>query len=132
MKAWDTNFLLRHLLEDDARQLVIVRRHLQVAEQTGNAVFLPQLVLVEAAWYLRSLLPKPEVLDILSEVQDDQRFLCERPIEVEAAIKKARKHGDFPDHLIAAAAADAKATPVQTFDLALKSFPEFEFQGTVR
>jgi len=126
MKAWDTNFLLRHLLEDEASQLALVRRELAVVEQAGGAVFLPQLVLVEAAWYLRGLLPRGAVLDTLREVLADRRFVCERVPDVAAAIRSARKKGDFADHLIAAAASAAQAAPVQTFDQALRPFPAFE------
>ena len=37
MKAWDTNFLLRHLLEDDAKQLAVVRNELAMVERGGGA-----------------------------------------------------------------------------------------------
>ena len=126
MKSWDTNFLLRHLLEDDAPQLSVVRRHIDACERADTRIFLPQLVLVEAAWYLRSQMSPKSVADVLAEVLQDPRFACERAHEVDAAIKATRKKGDFSDHLIAAAANRAKAPPVQTFDRTLKSFPTFE------
>jgi predicted nucleic-acid-binding protein len=126
MKAWDTNFLLRHLLEDDAGQLVIVREQLTAAERSDTAIFLPQIVLVETSWYLRSLLSRTEVLDVLAELLTDRRFSCERAHEVDASVRAARKKGDFSDHLIAAAATAAGAVPVLTFDKALKEFPAFE------
>ena len=126
MKAWDTNFLLRHLLEDDAAQLEVVRRELARAESSGVVVFLPQIVLVEAAWYLRGLLPRKAVLEVLQEVLEDRRFACEGAPAVASAIRDARRSGDFSDHLIGAAARAASATKVQTFDKALKAFPGFE------
>lgn len=126
MKTWDTNFFLRHLLEDDPGQLAVVRRELAGVEEAGQAVFLPQIVLVEAAWYLRGLLSRKAVLDVLQEVVDDRRFLCEGVAAVEAAIRQARVKGDFSDHLIAAAAAAARALPVQTFDKAQRKFARFE------
>lgn len=126
MKTWDTNFLLRHLLEDEAVQLVVVRDQLAAAERAGATIFLPQIVLVETSWYLGSLLARKAVLDVLSDLLLDQRFSCERSHDVDAAIRAARKKGDFPDHLIAAAAVNGGATPVQTFDRALKGFPAFE------
>lgn len=126
MKAWDSNFLLRHLLEDDAAQVAVVRRELARAGAAGRAVFLPQIVLVEVAWYLRGLLSRAAVLDTLQELLDDHRFACERAPAVEAAIRDAREKGDFSDHLIGAAARAALAAPVQTFDKALKDFPGFE------
>lgn len=126
MKAWDSNFLLRHLLEDDAAQLAVVRRELARVEAAGERVFLPQIVLVEVAWYLRGLLSRPAVLDTLQELLDDHRFVCERAPAVESAIRDSRLQGDFSDHLIGAAASAAMATPVQTFDKALTGFPGFE------
>jgi len=126
MKAWDSNFLLRHLLEDDASQLVVVRRELAQAEAAETAVFLPQIVLVELAWFLRGLMPRRDVLDTLHEVLDDRRFVCEQAAAVEEALRNARIKGDFSDHLIAAAACNALAAPVQTFDNALQKFSHFE------
>lgn len=126
MKSWDTNFLLRHLLEDDAPQLAVVRRELALAEAGKGTIFLPQIVLVEVAWYLRSLMPRLDVLDTLREVLEDSRFVCEKSATVEEALGKARNKGDFPDHLITSAARAAHAEPVQTFDSALRKFPEFE------
>lgn len=132
MKAWDSNFLLRHLLEDDADQLAVVRRELALAEAAGTAVFLPQIVLVEVAWFLRGLMPRRDTLDTLQELLDDQRFSCEQAPAVEEALRNARLKGDFSDHLIAAAASAAHAAPVQTFDRALQQFPEFEIHRASR
>lgn len=129
MKAWDTNFLLRHLLEDDPEQLATVKEQLEASENRGQAIFLPQIVLIETAWVLRSLLSKADVLGTLQEVLDDGRFLCESPAEVAGALKAAAQQGDFSDHLIAAAAIRAEATPVQTFDQALTQSKCFEVFG---
>lgn len=126
MRAWDTNFLLRHLLEDDDAQLALVRKQLKTCEKRGEPVYLPQIVLVETAWVLRSLLSKRDVLATLQDVLDDERFLCESAFEVAAALKAAARQGDFADHLIAAAALRAHATPVHSFDLALKTSKNFE------
>lgn len=126
MKAWDSNFLLRHLLEDDASQLAVVRSQLSQAEEAHTPVFLPQIVLVEVAWFLRGLMQRRDVLDTLHDVLDDRRFLCEQAADVEEALRKARVKGDFSDHLIAAAARKANAVPVQTFDNGLRQFSQFE------
>lgn len=130
MKSWDTNFLLRHLLEDDAEQVSIVRKQLKLSESRGEVVFLPQIVLVETVWVLRSVLTKADVLATLQEVLDDERFLCESAAEVAAAIQHSLKHGDFSDHLIGASAVCAGATPVQSFDQALRHFKSFEVYST--
>ena len=127
MKTWDSNFLLRHLLEDDALQLKVVRRELRLAEKRGEQVFLPQLVLAEVAWVLRSLLSKSDILETLLEILRDTRFACEHAPEVSEAISATRKGGDFPDHLIAASARRSGAAPMQTFDRALSGSRYFEF-----
>jgi predicted nucleic-acid-binding protein len=129
VKTWDTNFLLRHLLQDDAGQLAVVRKQLKAGERRGESIFLPQIVLVETAWVLRSLLSKADVLATLQEVLDDERFLCESAADVGAALKAAASQGDLSDHLIGAAAVRAKATPVQTFDQAMAGSKPFEVYG---
>lgn len=126
MKSWDTNFLLRHLLEDNTAQLTIVREKLLAAERNGGTIFLPILVLVETAWNLRGLMERKDVLDTLEDILADTRFLCESSESVREAIQNARNKGDFSDHLIAASAKHAGASPVQTFDKALKNFSGFE------
>ena len=126
MKSWDTNFLLRHLLEDNTAQLAIVRKQLLAAEKNGGTIFLPILVLVETAWHLRGLMGRKDVLDTLEDILADTRFLCESSKSVKGAIQNARIKVDYSDHLIAATAKHSGASPVQTFDQALKNFPGFE------
>lgn len=126
MKAWDTNFLVRHLLEDDARQLAVVRRELDKAVRTGGRVWLAQLVLVETVWVLGAHLDKHGVLDTLEEVLADDRFLVQDAEQVRAALDHARAKGDFAEHLIAQNARAAGCVKTQTFDRAVKRFGAFE------
>jgi predicted nucleic-acid-binding protein len=124
--SWDTNWLVRHLLEDDAEQLKRVRSHLSRCEKGGTRIFLPLLVLVETNWVLRSRLSKQDVLDTLEDVIGDRRFRVESEEDLEHAISCARKKGDLSDHLIAISAQREGALPVHTFDNALKSFDTFK------
>lgn len=126
MKAWDTNFLVRHLLEDDARQLAVVRRELQKAARSGEKVWLAQLVLVETVWVLGAQLDKRAVLDTIEEVLADDRFLVQDAQQVKNALGQARLKGDFAEHLIAQNARAAGCARTLTFDRAVKRFGEFE------
>jgi predicted nucleic-acid-binding protein len=126
VKAWDTNFLIRHLLEDDDRQVAVVRRELEKAVRSGEKVWLAQLVLVEAVWVLGAHLDKRPVLDTIEEVLADERFLVQDASLVKAALRDARLKGDFAEHLIAQNARAAGCAHTQTFDRAVKRFGEFE------
>lgn len=132
MKAWDTNFLVRHLVEDDARQLAIVRRELQQAESAGSTVWLADVTLVETFWVLQQIygLSIREALDSLRAVAGDTRFAFQSGQDVIEAIERSRKKGDLPEHLVALAAKRAGAKKTQTFDRAVRGLPEFEVLGT--
>ena len=130
MKSWDTNCLVRHLTEDDADQLIIVRRELDKAARKGDAIWLSSVTLVETAWVLQSYgLRKKEILDVLHAVVTDDRFRVEGGSDVAAAIGRARVKGDLPEHISALAAKRAGAVKTQTFDRAVAKFSEFEVLG---
>ena len=128
MKAWDTNFLVRHLVEDDPQQLAVVRRELQQAESAGHPVWLADITLVETFWGLQQVygLTVRQALDSLQAVAEDGRFRLQSGKNVLVAIERSRKKGDLPEHLVALAAKGAGATRTQTFDRAARNFREFE------
>jgi len=126
MTSWDTNWLLRHLLEDDVHQLAIVREHLEACEKKHIRIFLTLLVMVEAGWVLRGKMNKKDVLDTLDEVIEDRRFQVESEEAFREAIRRSRKNGDMSDHLIAHAASTTHALPVYSFDKNLSSFKDFK------
>lgn len=130
MKGWDTNCLVRHLTEDDADQLVIVRTELEKSARKGDVIWLSSVTLVETAWVLQSYgLRKKEILDVLQSVIADERFRVEGGSDVATAIGRARVKGDLPEHLSALAAKRAGAVKTQTLDRAVAKFPEFEILG---
>jgi len=128
MKAWDTNFLVRHLVENDARQLAIVRRELRQMERAGSPVWLADVTLVETFWVLQQVygLTVREALDSLQAVANDIRFVFQSGRDVIIAIERSRKKGDLPEHLVALAAKRAGAAKMQTFDRAVRGFADFE------
>lgn len=128
MKAWDTNLLVRHLVEDDALQLRIVRRELELVEQRGDAIWIADVTLVETFWVLQHGygMKEPDVITVLGHLLDDDRFVFESRSDARLALQRTEIRGDLPEHLISLAAARAGATKTQTFDRAVKGFAEFE------
>jgi predicted nucleic-acid-binding protein len=121
--AFDTNVLLRLLLNDDARQAkqaqVIVDRALSASDR----VLLPDVVLCEVEWVLDSVykLPKSKILETLQRLLDAEEFAFISRVAVAQALENYRKgKADFSDYLIGESAAVAGATTTYTFDRALR------------
>ena len=127
MKAWDTNFLVRHLVEDDDAQVRIARGELTKAQRSGNRIWISSVVMVEAAWVLKAYgLRKPQVLASLESICQDERFEVEGGGDMMEAITRARRKGDLPEHVAALGAKRAGRRKTQTFDHDVREFPEFE------
>mgnify|MGYP000052092106 FL=1 len=127
MKAWDTNVLIRHLTEDDPKQLLIARAELAKSERRGEAIWLSLVVMIETAWVLSGYgLNKKQILKAIEAVADDTRFHIEHAHILVEAIKRAREKGDLPEHVAALIGKAQGASKTQTFDKAVKGFSEFE------
>lgn len=127
MKAWDTNFLIRHLTEDDPEQLKVVRSELTKRERSGECIWISSVVLVETAWVLKAYgLQKGQVLDVLTQLFEDGRFQFEAGNDLLTAINRCKTSGDLPEHLAALAAVRNGTSKTQTFDRGVKCFREFE------
>lgn len=128
MIAFDTNFLVRHLTQDDLKQAKIVARELRKSILKQESVFITQIVLVETAWVLQKAykIKKEETLLTLIAVVNDERFTIEDIDSVTHAIENAQKGGDFADHLIAAVSKKHACKSVYTFDRSLTKSKEFK------
>lgn len=128
MKAWDTNLLVRHLVEDDVDQLRVVRRELERASSRGHSIWIADVTLVETLWVLQHGfgLEVDSVLEILLRLAEDARFVFQSGGDVRLALERSRIKGDLPEHLIALAARQVGAEKTQTFDRAVKRFSDFE------
>ncbi len=127
MKAWDTNVLIRHLTEDDPKQLAIARAELAKAERRNQGIWLSLVTMIETAWVLSAYdLSKAQTLKALEAVTKDTRFHIEHGSLFSEAIQRSRKKGDLPEHVTSLVAKKSGAGKTQTFDQAVKSFAEFE------
>lgn len=128
MKAWDTNLLVRHLTEDDADQLRVVRKELERTSSRGQGTWIADVTLVETLCVLQNGfgLKLDHVLEVLLRLTEDARFVFQSGGDVHLALERSRDKGNLPEHLIALAAKRVGAEKTQTFDRAVKHFPKFE------
>jgi predicted nucleic-acid-binding protein len=119
MLAADTNVVVRLLVSDDLAQQEAVRKRLERASRSGEAVLISPLVLAEVAWVLDSVYgySKDQISLAVRAVVSTPPFLCPERAAVLAALDAlAAGAADFPDYLILALAQAAGASTLLTFD----------------
>jgi len=103
MNGFDTNLLLRILLQDDAAQLAIVEMHMSRLAATGERAYICLPVFIEAVFVLHRLkkLSKADVCGALRQVLDSAAFLFEHGDGLRQALNNWQwgKAG-FNDYLI--------------------------------
>ena len=122
MIALDTNVLVRFLVEDDPAQTEQAKAILKKIVDSGSACFIPDIVLCELVWVLRSSyrVSKPEVVERLRALSlANHLILQSTDLVTEAIDAYASGKGDFSDYLIRGIAQSAGAEIVATFDRAL-------------
>ena len=132
MIAFDTNVLLRLLLNDDARQARQAQALVDRAVSRSDQVLLPDIVLCELEWVMGAVyrVPKPEIARTLRRLLDTKVFaFLDRGAVVGALRDYESGSGDFSDYLIGATAARAGAATTYTFDRALRRAAGFDVPG---
>lgn len=128
MIAFDTNVLVRILVEDDERQARRAREVLENATESDARVLLPDIVLSEMEWVLDSAygVPRDTILSTLQQLLADPRFEFEdRDRAASAAILYQQGKGDLADYLLGLQAESSGARTTYTFDRALRGLPAF-------
>lgn len=123
MIAFDTNVLLRLLLDDDATQARKAHALLEQTQSRSDKVLLPDIVLCEVEWVLSSVykVPKVQIIETLRHLLEADEFaFFDRGAVAEALIAYGDGSADFSDYLIGATAARAGAATTYTFDRALR------------
>ena len=132
MIAFDTNVLLRLLLNDDPRQARQAQALVDQAASRSDHVLLPDIVLCELEWVLGAVygVPKPEIVRTLRRLLDTKVFaFLDRGAVAGALGDYEAGNGDFSDYLIGASAARAGASTTYTFDRALRRAGGFDLAG---
>ena len=118
MIAFDTNYLVRHIVQDDEEQCGIVASALARETQEERAIRILDLVLLETSWVLQAVygFDRKAWVQIIEELLEDSAFSFDDPVRLRAIIKMYRKgKADFADYLIAGTAR-YEALELRTFD----------------
>jgi len=120
--ALDTNIVVRLLVDDDASQRGHATALLDLADAEGAQLFIPEPVLCELVWVLRTCYrrTRSEIADSLDVLSGSRQLRFASSDRVAAAIARFRGgKGDFADYLIRECAESESCTAVATFDDAL-------------
>lgn len=115
----DTNVLLRALLNDNREQSDIAQQLLATLEDNKEKCFLPNLVLCELAWTLRSSFKRSraETIEVLESLLETEVFEFENRSAVVAAVQQmAVGQADFADYLMGVLSQQAGCRETVTFD----------------
>jgi len=119
VRALDTNVLVRYLVEDDREQSERAATLIDGALDTGEPLFVPQLVLAELVWVLTRAYEfrRAEVADLLRRLAHAKQLFIEDIDDVHRALDAyARGKADFADYLIREKAHRAGCEGLVTFD----------------
>lgn len=122
MIAFDTNHLLRHLLQDDPKQCQQVAALLQEQSHSGQQVLILDLVIMETCWVLTKVykLDPMAWCHVLESLLSDAAFVFESSSKLRRTLELNQSGiADFNDYLILAHAQSLGAT-LETFDKKLK------------
>ena len=119
MPAFDTNALVRYVVEDDVTQLAAAKRLIRQCISEGQTLFVPVTVTLELEWVLRASFncAKDEVMQVLSSLLSAAELTFESEHALEVTLQLYRTGpADFADCLHIALAAQAGELPLWTFD----------------
>ena len=128
MIAFDTNLVVRLMVEDDARQAERSRRLLEDAAERDEPVFLSDIVLSEIEWVLDSAydVPRKRILAAVGALLTDGRFCFEDARRVKIALDLyLQGKGDLSDYLLGLQGETAGARTTYTFDRGLRGDSRF-------
>jgi predicted nucleic-acid-binding protein len=122
MLAFDTNYVVRHLVQDDVRQSAEVAATIEVEAEEGRNILLFDIVLCETLWVLESAYQakRADLCTALNALQKEPVFIFENPGRVNAAVRRFEKgNADFADYLIIEIARE-RGNEIRTFDKKLR------------
>ena len=119
MTTFDTNVVVRMIVEDDPVQSRQAIKAWRDALDGGARVFLSKVVLIETSWVLRSAygFDKTTVAETLRRLLDVEQVEVEAEVEIRNALELYDNGpADFSDYVILESARAAGSLPVKTFD----------------
>jgi predicted nucleic-acid-binding protein len=128
MIGFDTNALVRMLVEDDKRQAGAVQEVVLFAEKNSLQILILSEVMIETVWVLESiyLCTKDEITQFLETLISVPTFTHPNPDVIRKAIQQYKKDGDFAYFVIIEQAKQQQAKNFFSFDKKLqKKFPDY-------
>jgi len=128
MIAFDTNALVRMLIEDNKKQAEIVQQVVALAEQNSLQIIILPEVLIETVWVLESIYQcnREDISKFLELLLSTSTFTFPDRVVINNAAKHYKKKGDFADLLIVGQAMKCGAKKFFSFDKKLqKIFPHY-------
>ena len=122
MIAFDTNHLLRHVLQDDPKQCARVASLMETVEAADQKIHLLDLVLMETCWVLQSSMgfDREAWSHILYNLLQDPIFSYDDGSRLWRTLERYRNgKADFDDYLILGQS-ESIGAKLQTFDKKLK------------
>jgi predicted nucleic-acid-binding protein len=128
MIAFDTNVLVRFLVEDDEKQSRQATRLIEGALQRDEPIFLSDIVMCETVWVLSTSyrFPRSEIAGVLSNLIRGRGVVFTSSDSLARALRAYDDgKGEFADYLIREHARTAGADTVATFDRAFLNHEGF-------
>ncbi len=135
MIAFDTNVILRLLLDDDETQSGQVEAIVRQVAEAGDRILIPDIVLCELYWVLRSVyeFAKADIVTTFRRLLTAEEFaFVDRRAVSQSLDSYANGRAGFSDYLIGQSATAAGATTTYTFDRALRRTVGFSHPAPVR
>jgi predicted nucleic-acid-binding protein len=126
--AFDTNALVRMLIEDDEAQAKIVKEIVTSIEDYSGRIIILSEVLMETVWVLESVYrcTRGEVSRFLETLLQTAVFTIEDTVAIRSSVLQYKRGGDFADFVIVNKAKRLQATKAISFDKRLqKKFPGY-------
>lgn len=122
MIAFDTNHLVRHIVQDDPAQCRAVTAILDREAGADRPVRIHDLVLMETSWVLASVyaFDGGALAHVVEELLEDSAFRFDDAIRLRQVLKRFKAgKADFSDYLIHSVAA-TEGLKLETFDKRLR------------
>ena len=123
MRGLDTNFLVRYITADDARQTNVAERLMERSSVAGEPPFIPMVMLCELVWVLSRIQGQTEedIIQALDYILETRLFQVENDAMVQRSLEAFRNgRADFGDYLTGEICRAAGCEDCVTFDGGLK------------
>jgi predicted nucleic-acid-binding protein len=128
MIAFDTNAIIRMLIEDNPNQTELIKDLIIQVETNSGQILILSEVLIETVWVLESSYKctREEISSFLETLARTPVFAVAEPSVLRAAVSQYKRGGDFADLVIVSQAKRFQAKKLISFDKRLqKKFSDY-------